>query len=91
MEELNKLGIRKERISVVLNHRIRSDTQLPVSVVAETLIGHPIAVTITPAPELLTQAVRMQTAAILCQPDGVVAKQIIKLADHIIQSEAAGI
>ncbi len=91
MEELNKLGIRKERISVVLNHRIRSDTQLPVSVVEEKLLGHSIAVTITPAPELLTQAVRMQTAAILCQPDGVVAKQIIKLADHIIQSETAGI
>ncbi len=46
--------------------------------------------TITPAPELLTQATRMQTAAILCQPDGVTAKQILKLVDHLIQNEAAG-
>jgi pilus assembly protein CpaE len=90
IEELVKLGIRKERISIVLNHRIRSDTQVPTSVVEEKLLGHPIAATITPAPELLTQAARMQTAATLCQPDGVFAKQILRLADHLIQNEAVG-
>ncbi len=89
IEDLVKLGIKKERISVVLNNRVRSDTQLPATVVQDKL-GHPIAVTITPAPELLTQATRMQTAAILCQPDGVTAKQILKLVDHLIQNEAAG-
>jgi hypothetical protein len=73
---------------VVLNNRIRSDTQLPASVVQDKL-GNPITVTLTPAPELLTQATRMQTAAILCQPDGVTAKQIFKLADHLIQNETA--
>ena len=41
-------------------------------------------------PELLTQATRMQTAAILCQPDGVTSKQIMKLVDHLIKNEAAG-
>jgi MinD-like ATPase involved in chromosome partitioning or flagellar assembly len=91
IEELNKTGIKKERISIVLNHRIRSDTQVPTSVVEEKLLGHPITVTITPAPELLTQAVRMQTAAILCQPDGIIARQILKLADHLIQNETARI
>jgi len=89
IEDLVKLGIKKERISVVLNNRVRSDTQLPATVVQDKL-GHPIAVTITPAPELLTQATRMQTAAILCQPDGVTAKQILKLVDHLIRNEAAG-
>lgn len=89
IEDLVKLGIKKERISVVLNNRVRSDTQLPATVVQDKL-GHPIAVTLTPAPELLTQATRMQTAAILCQPDGVTAKQILKLVDHLIQNEAAG-
>jgi DNA-binding response OmpR family regulator len=89
IEELIKLGVKKERISVVLNNRIRSDTQLPASVVQDKL-GTPITVTFTPAPELLTQATRMQTAAILCQPDGVTAKQILKLVEHLIKNEAAG-
>jgi pilus assembly protein CpaE len=89
IEDLIKLGIKKERITVVLNNRVRSDTQLPATVVQDKL-GHPITVTLTPAPELLTQATRMQTAAILCQPDGVTSKQIMKLVDHLIQNEAAG-
>lgn len=89
IEDLAKLGVKKERITVVLNNRVRSDTQLPASVVQDKL-GHPITVTLTPAPELLTQATRMQTAAILCQPDGVTAKQILKLVDHLVQNEAAG-
>ena len=88
IEDLTKLGVKKERISVVLNNRIRSDTQLPASVVQDKL-ENPITVTLTPAPELLTQATRMQTAAILCQPDGVTAKQIFKLVDHLIQNETA--
>lgn len=89
IEELIKLGVEKERISVVLNNRVRSDTQLPAAVVQDKL-GYPITVTLTPAPELLTQATRMQTAAILCQPDGSTAQQIFKLADHLIENENAG-
>jgi len=89
IEELIKLGLKKERITAALNNRIRSDTLLTVSAVQDKL-GHPVTVVFTPAPELLTQATRMQTAAILCQPDSVTAKQILKLADHLIQNEAAG-
>ncbi|PIV28316.1 MAG: hypothetical protein COS37_01175, partial [Anaerolineae bacterium CG03_land_8_20_14_0_80_58_20] len=89
IEELIKLGLKKERITAALNNRIRSDTLLTVSAVQDKL-GHPVTVVFTPAPELLTQATRMQTAAILCQPEGVTAKQILKLADHLIQNEAAG-
>jgi MinD-like ATPase involved in chromosome partitioning or flagellar assembly len=84
--ELLKLGIKEERITVVLNNRIRSDAQLPTSAV-ESKLEFPISATITPAPELLSQATRMQTAAILCQPDGVLTKQILKLTDHLIQKE----
>jgi hypothetical protein len=87
--ELTKLGMEAERILIVLNNRVRSDTQLPQSVVQDKL-GYPITVTVTPAPELLTQATRMQTAAILCQPDGTTAKQIIKLVNRIVQDEAVG-
>ena len=89
IESLEKLGVRKDRILVVLNNRVRSDTQLPAAVVQDKL-GHPITVTLTPAPELLTQATRMQTAAILCQPDGVTAKQILKLVDPIMMNETPG-
>ncbi len=89
IESLIKLGIRKDRVLAILNNRVRSDTQLPAAVVQDKL-GHPITITLTPAPELLTQATRMQTAAILCQPDGVTAKQILKLADHIMMNEAPG-
>jgi hypothetical protein len=74
---------------VALNNRVRSDSNLPLAMVQEKL-DHPITVTFTPAPELLTQATRMQTAAILCQPDGIIAQHILKLADHLIQNEAAG-
>ncbi len=89
IDDLVKLGVKKEGIAVLLNNRIRSDTQLPYTLVQEKL-EHPIAMTLTPAPELLTQATRMQTAAILCQPDGITAQQILKLVDHIIKSEADG-
>ena len=80
------MGIKSNRIIAVLNNRVRSDTQLPTGVVQEKL-GHPIAVTITPASELLTQATRMQTAAILCQPNGATARQVTTLVDLIIQNE----
>lgn len=82
------MGVNKERILAVLNNRIRSDTVIPAAVVQEKL-GHPITITVTPAPELLTQAIRMQTAAVLCQPDGIASKQIMKLVDQIIKQEAA--
>ena len=80
------MGMKPNRIIAVLNTRVRSDTQLPVGVVQEKL-GHPISVTVTPAAELFTQATRMQTAAILCQPDGATARQFRAMADLIIQNE----
>ncbi|MBV6395915.1 MAG: Sensor histidine kinase RcsC [Anaerolineales bacterium] len=81
------MGMKPDRIIAALNLRVRSDTQLPVGVVQEKL-GHPISVTVTPAAELFTQATRMQTAAILCQPEGATARQFRLLADLIIQNEA---
>jgi MinD-like ATPase involved in chromosome partitioning or flagellar assembly len=83
---LMETGIKKDRIIVVLNNRVRSDTQMTTVVVQEKL-GHPVAVTVTPAPDLFTQATRMQTAAVLCQPHGATARQIASLADLIIQNE----
>lgn len=87
--EITALGLKSQQILPVLNNRIRSDTQLPWTVVQDKL-GHPLSVTLTPAPELLTQATRMQTAAILCQPEGITAQQVLKLVDQIIKQESGG-
>jgi len=87
--DLAGLGIKKDHMIAILNNRIRSDSLMTTTAVQEKL-DHPILVTMTPVPELLTQAIRMQTAAVLCQPDGVTAKQMQKLADQIIQNEATG-
>ena len=81
------LGITKKNIRVVLNNRVRSDTQLPSSQV-QAKLEHEILSTLTPAPELFVQATRMQTPAILCQPDSLTARQITKLVDFITEREA---
>lgn len=87
IDDIASLGINKKSINVVLNNRIRSDTQLPSSQV-QTKLDHEIVSTLTPAPELFVQATRMQTPAILCQPDSLTARQVNKLVDFITEHEA---
>jgi MinD-like ATPase involved in chromosome partitioning or flagellar assembly len=86
IEDIAALGIPKNSIHVVLNNRVRSDTQLPSSQVQNKL-EHEIITTLTPAPELFVQATRMQTPAVLCQPDSLTSRQITKLVDFIIERE----
>ena len=81
------LGIHRKNINVVLNNRIRSDTQLPSSQV-QAKLDHEIVSTLTPAPELFVQATRMQTPAVLCQPESLTARQITKLVDFVTEREA---
>jgi len=87
IDDICALGIPKKNISVVLNNRMRSDTQLPSSQV-QTKLGHEIISTLTPAPELFVQATRMQTPAVLCQPDSLTTRQILKLVDFVTEREA---
>jgi CheY-like chemotaxis protein/MinD-like ATPase involved in chromosome partitioning or flagellar assembly len=87
IEDITELGIPKKNIKVVLNNRIRSETQLPSSQV-QAQLGHEILSTLTPAPELFVQATRMQTPAILCQPDSLTTRQITKLVDFVTEREA---
>jgi pilus assembly protein CpaE len=87
IEDIASLGVNKRSVNVVLNNRIRSDTQLPSSQV-QTKLDHEIIGTLTPAPELFVQATRMQTPAILCQPESLTARQINKLVDFIVEREA---
>ena len=87
IDDVAALGINKKNIKVVLNNRIRSETQLPSSQV-QAKLEHEILSTLTPAPELFVQAIRMQTPAILCQPDSLTARQITKLVDFITGRES---
>jgi len=87
IDDIASLGVNKKSINVVLNNRIRSDTQLPSSQV-QIKLDHEIVSTLTPAPELFVQATRMQTPAILCQPDSLTARQVNKLVDFITEHEA---
>jgi pilus assembly protein CpaE len=87
IDDIAALGISRKSIRVVLNNRIRSETQLPSSQV-QTKLEHEILSTLTPAPELFVQATRMQTPAILCQPDSLTARQITKLVDFVTEREA---
>ncbi|HLF74252.1 MAG TPA: response regulator [Anaerolineales bacterium] len=87
IEDISALGIAKKSINAVLNNRIRSDTQLPSSQV-QTKLEHEIVSTLTPAPELFVQATRVQTPAVLCQPESLTARQINKLVDFIIERES---
>ena len=84
--DIAALGISKSCIHVVLNNRVRSDTQLPTSQV-QAKLEHEITTTLTPAPELFVQATRLQTPAVLCQPESLTARQIMKLADFITERE----
>jgi pilus assembly protein CpaE len=85
--DIAALDIPSNEIQVVLNNRVRSDTQLPASQV-QTKLEHEILCTLTAAPELFVQATRMQTPAVLCQPESLTTRQIMKLVDFITKREA---
>jgi len=87
IDDIAALGINKHSINAVLYNRMRSDTQLPASQVQDKL-GHVIVGTLTPAPELFMQATRVQTPAVLCQPDSLTARQVQKLVDLMVEHEA---
>jgi pilus assembly protein CpaE len=88
IDEIGNLGIDGKEVTAVLNNRVRSEAQMPWTQVQEKL-GHSIAITLTPAPELFIQAARMQTPAVLCQPTNVTSQQFLKIADLIIERKKA--
>jgi pilus assembly protein CpaE len=87
ISDLIELGIEKNKIFAVLNNRVRSESQMPWAEVQQKL-GHPIAATLTPAPELFQQSIRMHTPAVLCQPESLTTQQVNKLVDQILEREA---
>lgn len=87
IDDIASLDVNKKKIHAVLNNRARTDTNLPSSQV-QTKLDYEILGTLTPAPELFAQATRLQTPAILCQPDSLTARQVGKLVDHIAEQES---
>jgi len=87
VDDIASMGVSKKNVHAVLNNRVRSDTQLPSSQV-QAKLDYEIVGTLTPAPELFAQATRMQTPAILCQPDSLTSRQVNKLVEFIAEREA---
>ncbi len=87
IEDLMELGMNKGHISVLLNNRLRSESQMAWTEVQKQL-NHPIATTFTPAPELFFQAVKMKMPAMLCQPESLTAQQFGKLVEAISERES---
>lgn len=88
IDNMVDMRIDRKSISVVLNNRQRSEAQMSWTQVQEKL-GHSIASTLTPAPELFLQAERMQTPAVMCQPTNMTSQQFLKIADTLIEREKA--
>jgi MinD-like ATPase involved in chromosome partitioning or flagellar assembly len=86
IEDIVALKVDPRNINVVLNNRMRSEAQMQMSQVQEKL-GHSIAATLTPAPEAFTQATRLQTPAVICQPTNMTSQQFLKLAETVIERE----
>jgi len=85
---MSALKMSPKTVSVVLNNRQRSEAQIPWTKVQE-MLGRPILTAITPTPELFLQALRLQTPAIIAQPENMNSQQFLKLADTIIEHEKA--
>ncbi len=88
IEEISALNIDHQNINVILNNRQRTEAQMAWTNVQEKL-GHSIAATLTPAPELFMQAARMQTPAVMSQPTNMTSQQFLKIADSVIEREKA--
>ncbi|MBI5965629.1 MAG: response regulator [Chloroflexi bacterium] len=88
IENMAGLQIDPKSISVILNNRQRSESQMAWTQVQEKL-GHSISTTLTPAPELFVQATRLQTPAVMSQPTNMTSQQFLKIADTILEREKA--
>ncbi len=88
IDSIAALQIDRRSVSVALNNRQRSEAQIAAAQ-AQEMLGHPVAVTLIPAPELFLQATRMKTTAVLAQPSNVAVQQIFKLADSLLEREKA--
>jgi DNA-binding response OmpR family regulator len=88
IDEIANLGIDRSTVRVVLNNRVRSESQMPWTEVQDKL-GHAIIATLTPAPEMFFSAVRVHLPAVLNQPTNITSQQFLKIAGLLIEREKA--
>jgi pilus assembly protein CpaE len=88
VDSMAAMQIDRTGILVILNNRQRSEAQLP-AVQTQELLGHPVTMTLTPAPELFLQAIRTKMPAVITQPSNMTSQQFIKMADTILEREKA--
>lgn len=88
IDEIAGLKIDRNTILAILNNRQRSDAQMSTNKVQDKL-EHPIAATLTPAPELFLQANRVHSPAVISQPSNMTSQQFLKIADAILKREKA--
>ena len=78
IDEIIKLGIDSSGILVILNNRVRSETQIPWTETQQKL-EHWIAATITPAPELFLSAIRAHTPPVAIPADQLCLSTVLKI------------
>ncbi len=86
LADLVALGIEEEKISIVMNNRMRTDRLLSLSEV-EKALGTRVTITFTPAPELHAQAIHLNSIGILVQEESISRQQYKKLAEFIAKEE----
>jgi MinD-like ATPase involved in chromosome partitioning or flagellar assembly len=86
IEDIVSLKFDPGNVKVVLNNRVRSESQMQMSQ-AQDKLGHSITTTLTPAPEAFQQAIKLQTSPVVCQPTNMTSQQFLKIADTIIERE----
>ncbi|MBL8077387.1 MAG: response regulator [Anaerolineales bacterium] len=88
IDDIANLKVDRKTIGVVLNNRTRSESQLSLNQVQEKL-GHSILSSLTPAPEIFSQALRAQNTVIVTQPLSVTGQQFVRIAESILEREKA--
>lgn len=86
IDNIADLKVDRKTISVILNNRVRSESQMTLKQVQEK-IGHSITSSLTPAPEVFLQALRAQSTTVISQPLSTTAQQFLKLAEGIMEHE----
>jgi len=83
-EELEREGIGRGKIHLVLVNRERTSLQIPWRQVA-TDLGLELAGIISPAPEQAHQSAQGGRPLVVSHPDSLVADQLHKLTEHIVE------
>ena len=85
LQNLNEIGVKPNKIFVVLVSRTRLEITVPNNRV-QTELGIDLAGVVMPAPEMSYQATIRHEAIITHQPDSIPSRQYLKLAETLLQA-----